>query len=59
MVRMTKNSVLAFLLLLLLALLGVASSGDAPPPPKDEPLPTFEPSEKLPADGAVTFPVDI
>jgi hypothetical protein len=29
------------------------------PKPSEEPLETFVPSEKLPADSAISFPVDI
>lgn len=57
----------AFLLLLLvLAALGAHSSAQAPPsePARsgagdEEALSTFEPTEKVPADTAVAFPVDI
>ena len=62
------------LILLLAGLVGVAVSqpGDEPPPAPEQvpepseadevdetPLETFVPSEKLPADSAVAFPVDI
>ncbi|MEO1084795.1 MAG: hypothetical protein AAFY88_11190 [Acidobacteriota bacterium] len=59
---------LAFLLLLLLLLLALGAHSAAQAPPADpgrsgaggeEPLSTFEPSEKVPADTAVAFPVDI
>ena len=31
----------------------------APPPTTQEPLPEFQPTERLPADSAVAFPTDI
>lgn len=52
---------LFFLALLLIAWLVVGSDGRAQSeePPPGEPLETFVPSEKLPADEAISFPADI
>lgn len=36
-----------------------AAAGQSPAEADEEPLGTFVPSEKLPADSAVAFPVDI
>lgn len=56
------------MLLLLAAALGGSAPASAPPAPPAEPqgdavgeeeLETFVPSERLPADSAVAFPVDI
>lgn len=68
--RLRFSALLALLALLLL--LGAHSSAQAPPAPTEpaaaepagtasapEPLTTFEPSEDVPADVAVAFPVDI
>lgn len=34
-------------------------SGEAPSSSSEEPLPEFQPTERLPADSAVAFPTDI
>jgi hypothetical protein len=34
-------------------------TAEAPEPTSEEPLPDFQPSERLPADSAVAFPTDI
>ena len=45
--------------LLALALTGPEVPAQDPPSAESEPLEAFEPTEKLSADSAVSFPVDI
>ncbi len=45
--------------LLLLALVLRGPDTPAQDPPEGEPLERFVPTEKLPADSAISFPVDI
>ena len=54
-----KRAFVAFLLaLLLLAFFGLSTTAQDTAEPDDE-IETFVPSEKLPADAAISFPVDI
>lgn len=49
-----------FLLFVLLVLVAVVATAPAQAPPaQDDELETFVPTEKLPADSAISFPVDI
>jgi hypothetical protein len=43
----------------LLAGLWAASAQQAPPPKEEPDLEEYEPTERVPADSAVSFPVDI
>ncbi len=54
---MKKRTLIASLLAL--SLLALALTGPETPAQDPEPLETFEPTEKLSADSAVSFPVDI
>lgn len=60
---MKKLTQLFLLLVLLLALWGGAVVAQGPDEPTadaaQDALETFEPTEKVPADNAVSFPVDI
>ena len=55
----TASKLSLLLLLLALALLGPATPAQGPQDAEEQELETFVPSEKLPADSAVSFPVDI
>lgn len=51
---------LLFLLFVLLVIAAVVATAPAQgPAPQDEEVESFVPSEKLPADSAISFPVDI
>ncbi len=68
-----KLLLISALAMLLIAFLSIGpdapgQAGEPPPPateapaaepPDTTPLETFEPTEKLPADSAISFPVDI
>ncbi len=56
---MKKWKALLFLLLLVLALVVVGPSLPAQDEAAQEELETFVPSEEIPADSAISFPVDI
>lgn len=50
---------LLFLLFVLLVLAAAVATAPAQSPAQDDELESFVPTEKLPADSAISFPVDI
>jgi hypothetical protein len=70
--KTTKRAVLLTSLVLVLLIAAMTSglltaepgappqqATEAPPASTEEPLPEFQPTERLPADSAVAFPTDI
>jgi len=57
--KISVPTVLFLLFVLLVLGVVVATAPAQSPPPQDDRLETFVPTEKLPADSAISFPVDI